>query len=36
MGIRDHRPKLEDVDLLTSLSDTLLPKKMAYPVYQYR
>lgn len=27
MGVRDHRAKLEDVDLLTSLPNTLLPKK---------
>ena len=27
MGVRDHRPQLEDVNLLTSLPNTLLPKK---------
>ena len=27
MCVRDHRPKLEDVNLLTSLSYTLLSKK---------
>ena len=27
MGVRDHRPQLEDVNPLTSLPNTLLPKK---------
>ena len=26
MGVRDHRPQLEDVNLLSSLPNTLLPK----------
>ena len=27
MGVRVHRPQLEDLNLLTSLPNTLLPKK---------